>query len=530
MIMLTPIQEKQILSQYEDLITGFFLYLRDTCHFHLSADRLCACLAASKQADLTSEEEVMINMQMFFCSDAEEFCHFPDYFHTYYYGERASLVRKIRSLSQKLDSLEKNSSGPSSADSGEEADQKQQSTRPQTANTFFQISPGEALHSDRLAMTLPSYEAERAFSAYEEKAGKVLYSGYLHAAFLNHYEDFLDHYHSLAEFAQNQMTQDLVRTLRRFDSYARKHLDGPERICAKTRELASFFSREGVRESDDDPGEMSEEELKRRLEEAKLLYAAAPLHKLTKASDLAHKDLRLLTKRDLEIITEDIKKNANKFRARMKRRLSTSGQTLFDMPRTTREAFRTAMTPVRLYFKAPPQKQVNLVCLLDISPSCLTGATLLIHFLYQLVSLFHGRVKVFFFTDRARDVTEDLTSRTIPAIIKQAALDSSHTVSRYSEVFDGFFSNYGHVLRPGTQMMILGDMRNNYLPYAKKPLEQIADKIHQSRGRLWLLNPRPRKSWYSDDSLMAKTEQVFDGCFPVTCLAELSDFLEGMTL
>ena len=186
------------------------------------------------------------------------------------------------------------------------------------------------------------------------------------------------------------------------------------------------------------------------------------------------------------------------------------------------------MVPVELCFKKAKPKKVKIVCLLDISPSAISAATVLINLLRCLSDVFPGGVEMYYFTDHTVKVTSEVRNRTVREAISRMQKDSAGSVSDYSTAFTSFLRDYGADLTWQTIFIILGDFRNNYRIYKKEPLRRIHERVSGSSGRVILLNTEKKNRWYRDDSVLKSAQDAIDEMHEVTCAQDIVRFLEEM--
>lgn len=503
---LTAGQRTAIEEAYEDFCLSFFMELRDKYHYRLSADQLLHFLQIDS-IDIADEASVCTNMMMFFCHQQYECEKFPEIFHHFYCSEKNEAAMRLKKL-------EKQQAGQTG----------------ENKNVFLQKPADSKVTDQKVHFSLPNFKAERFFAQFELQEGICDYSAFLHAGFLNLYEDYISYYDTLDETDQKKLIDTLVSELQRFIRYCRRVLDDPEDFNRKSLELAATFQMAGNRENGSHGNEAADaepdgEELQKQLEEERLRYQELPDTRIPMAEDFTKKDIRLLTKHDMEQIESYIRENAHKFKARVSRNLKKPGKADFDCKTTVKEAFRTGMVPVELFYKNPRPRKTKIVCLLDISPSCLSAATVLVHFLHELGEVFHGGVEIYFFTDHAQKVSSEVRSRTVQDCITKIVADSKNTVSDYSEALESFNKNYYSDLTKDTIFLLLGDMRNNYKRYRKEALTKIQARVHGGHGKTILLNTDPKRRWYADDSVLRQASKSLDELYEVRTVEDIISFL-----
>ncbi|MCL6507303.1 MAG: VWA domain-containing protein, partial [Bryobacteraceae bacterium] len=71
--------------------------------------------------------------------------------------------------------------------------------------------------------------------------------------------------------------------------------------------------------------------------------------------------------------------------------------------------------------------------------------------------------------------------------------------SDYGAVWRAFCRKYLETLHPETALVVLGDARSNWRP----PETEYLARIRERTGRLLWLNPAPRETWDTGDSIMS---------------------------
>ncbi|MCR5743260.1 MAG: VWA domain-containing protein [Lachnospiraceae bacterium] len=503
---MTTEAQNRITEDFEDMCLSFFMELRDRYHYRLSADQLLGFLNVLEDIDIADKDALCMNMQMFFCHRQYEADHFPEIFDRFFLSEKQSSARLIRRLEKEKD-----------GHAGE------------NRSVFISKNIKTALKDQKVHFSLPNFKAERFFAQFELLEGICDYSPFIHAGFLNLYDDYISYYETLDDEDRITLIDTLIGEINRFISYCKKTLDDPSDFNRKSLEISATFKMSGNRErgenGEEEGEEEDEEELKRRLDEEKLRYQMLEDNRVPMAEDFTTKDIRLLTKHDMDQIERYIRENSYKFKARVNRNLKKPGLSQFDYKATVKQAFKTGMVPVELIYKNPKPRKVRIVCLLDISPSTIAASTILIHFLHSLGEVFHGGVEIYYFTDKTTKVTGEVRNRTVKDCINRIVSDSKNSVSDYSSAFESFNSEYFGDLSKDTVFLILGDMKNNYKRYRREPLRRIHDKVAAGRGKTILLNTDKKSHWYKDDSILRSAEASLDEVYEVRTVADIFNFL-----
>ncbi len=492
---------ENITEKYQDFCLSFYNELREKYGFKLSAQELLNFFKISENIDITDENSVMENMKMFFCHTAEEVRLFPEIFKSFYYSEE--LGRKIENT------IARKRAGHNSK------------------NVFLQKKQTSSVGAASLKLTPPDFKCERFFASFEMAEGICEYSSFIHAGFLNLYDDFARA--AETEYDPRGIVESINDDLLRFVSFCKKVLDDPLRFAAKAQEISAFFQMI-IRKNDEE--EESEEEKEEKTDDNEAVRGMIDIledDRIPMAKDLCKKDLRLLTKKDIELIKRYISENAHKLKGRINRNQSSTGKREFDIKTTIKGSFKTGMIPIYLSFKEPGKRKVKIVCMLDISPSCISAASILIYLLHALESSFKG-MSVYSFADSANDITPMLRAETAESCISKMAEASKGSISDYTLAFESFNNVHFHEIKKNTVFLILGDMRNNYRRFKKEGLAKIHSKVISGRGKVILLNTDPKRRWYKDDSILKQAESSIDEIYEVRTVDDIIKFLSNLSL
>jgi uncharacterized protein len=197
-----------------------------------------------------------------------------------------------------------------------------------------------------------------------------------------------------------------------------------------------------------------------------------------------------------------------------------------DIRRTLRRSLATGGVPVHLVSRRPAPRRPDLVVLADLSGSMAAFSRFALLLLQAMAGQFH-RVRCFGFVDGVVEVTD---------ILRQAAdLDSAvRSIDALAEIrwFDGH-SDYGHVfemfrdrwlteLAPSATLLVIGDARNNYHDPNVGALGRIAERVAEVH---WL-DPEPRDSWNTGDSVIEKYSEHCDLLAEVRTVRQLTEYLD----
>jgi len=212
-------------------------------------------------------------------------------------------------------------------------------------------------------------------------------------------------------------------------------------------------------------------------------------------------------------------------RARHRRRPSASGR--LDVRRTMRLALGTGGVAINPVWRRPLARRPELVVMCDVSGSVAEFAKFTLSLLQALHQELPGS-RSFVFVDAPAEVS-DLV-RHSPGVI-----DPRLFLSRPGAIADGGHSDYGAVLQrliddhfgslgPRTTMIFCGDGRTNGHPSRPELLRTLRRRVR----RLYWLNPEPRQSWGTGDSVIAEYRPHCDDMAEVRNLRQLSDWVQNV--
>ncbi|HWD25386.1 MAG TPA: VWA domain-containing protein, partial [Acidimicrobiales bacterium] len=133
------------------------------------------------------------------------------------------------------------------------------------------------------------------------------------------------------------------------------------------------------------------------------------------------------------------------------------------------------------------------------------------------------------FIDGIDEVT-DLLARSpsiadaVEAIALNAAVVGGDGHSDYGRAFLGFHRRFARSIGPRTNLIVLGDARNNY----HRPEAWVLADLHRRARKVIWLNPEPRAYWGSGDSIMGQYAPHCDGVFECRNLRQLRAFVDEL--
>ena len=198
--------------------------------------------------------------------------------------------------------------------------------------------------------------------------------------------------------------------------------------------------------------------------------------------------------------------------------------------RTLHLAMGTGGVPFRIGTEPTPPPKPEIVVLCDVSGSVATFSRFTLNLLIALDSRL-SRLRAFSFVDGLSEITELVSeARSAGRQLSQAEAARGavrwNGSSDYGHVLRDFARDYGRQFSRRTVVLVVGDARTNYLDPAPGALAQVADRV----GKLYWLNPEPRRYWNQGDSVMARYTPLCDQVRECSTLRQIADFVRSLAV
>jgi uncharacterized protein len=198
--------------------------------------------------------------------------------------------------------------------------------------------------------------------------------------------------------------------------------------------------------------------------------------------------------------------------------------------RTLHLAMGTGGVPFRIGTEPPPPPKPEIVVLCDVSGSVATFSRFTLNLLIALDSRL-SRLRAFSFVDGLSEITE-LVSEARSAGRQLSQAEAARGAVRWNGS-----SDYGHVLRDfardysrqfsrRTVVLVVGDARTNYLDPAAGALADVSERV----GKLYWLNPEPRRYWNQGDSVMSSYAPWCTQVRECSTLRQIADFVKSLAV
>ncbi len=198
--------------------------------------------------------------------------------------------------------------------------------------------------------------------------------------------------------------------------------------------------------------------------------------------------------------------------------------------RTLHLAMGTGGVPFRIGTEQAPPPKPEIVVLCDVSGSVATFSRFTLNLLIALDSRL-SRLRAFSFVDGLAEITE-LVGEARAAGRQLSQAEAARGAVRWTGS-----SDYGHVLREfaseharqftrRTVVLVVGDARSNYLDPAPAALAAVSERV----GKLYWLNPEPRRYWNTGDSVMDRYAPLCAQVRECATLRQIADFVQSLAV
>jgi uncharacterized protein len=196
--------------------------------------------------------------------------------------------------------------------------------------------------------------------------------------------------------------------------------------------------------------------------------------------------------------------------------------------RTLHLAMGTGGVPFRIGTEPPPPPKPEIVVLCDVSGSVATFSRFTLNLLIALDSRL-SRLRAFSFVDGLSEITE-LVSEARSAGRQLSQAEAARGAVRwtgssdYGRVLRDFARDYSGQFSRRTVVLVVGDARTNYLDPAAGALAEVSERV----GKLYWLNPEPRRYWNQGDSVMSSYAPSCTQVRECSTLRQIADFVKSL--
>ncbi len=196
--------------------------------------------------------------------------------------------------------------------------------------------------------------------------------------------------------------------------------------------------------------------------------------------------------------------------------------------RTLHLAMGTGGVPFRLATEPAPPPRPDIVVLADVSGSVAAFSRFTLNLLIALDSRL-SRLRAFSFVDGLSEITELVSEARAagrqlgPAEAARGAIRLNGS-SDYGYVMREFASEYARQFSRRTVVLVVGDARTNYTDPAVSALAEVSERV----GKLYWLNPEPRRYWDQGDSVISRYAPVCAQVRECSTLRQIADFVQSL--
>jgi uncharacterized protein len=196
--------------------------------------------------------------------------------------------------------------------------------------------------------------------------------------------------------------------------------------------------------------------------------------------------------------------------------------------RTLHLAMGTGGVPFRLATEPAPPPRPDIVVLADVSGSVAAFSRFTLNLLIALDSRL-SRLRAFSFVDGLSEITELVSEARAagrqlgPAEAARGAIRRSGS-SDYGYVMREFASEYAGQFSRRTVVLVVGDARTNYTDPAVRALADVSERV----GKLYWLNPEPRRYWDQGDSVISQYAPVCAQVRECSTLRQIAEFVQSL--
>lgn len=226
------------------------------------------------------------------------------------------------------------------------------------------------------------------------------------------------------------------------------------------------------------------------------------LEEISKLFDLKRKSLNKLSESEYQVMKREVIQLGRKLATRKNRQWRKSKLGAVDLKNTVRNCLQGGGVPLKLYRRRHKIAKPNIILLCDVSSSVVNYSAFMLMLVYSMEQSYQ-KISSFIFVDDLEDVSPYFSKYGIEDAVELLAARATCSTSGFSDfgrVFKIFTQQHLELLTPKTNLLILGDAKNNY----RSPEIESFIKMAQSCHRVWWLNPQPKNMWGHDDSVIAE--------------------------
>ena len=262
---------------------------------------------------------------------------------------------------------------------------------------------------------------------------------------------------------------------------------------AKDDDLRAWEIEQELRKS----SELFQERVKDYVESQFLLYAKNSDKKIMEPV-LEQIKLTNLEYHHYDRIYGLVQKMSKKLVTLYSRKKKTTRRGILDVKKTIRAnaAYDGVLFDTKWKQTRIDRPKVFIIC--DVSGSVSAVARFLLMFLYGMTEVI-PKLRSFAFSYHLGEVTELFKSASLEEAINKTLWEWGGGSTSYNTALADFSRICGEEIDKKSTIIILGDARNNYSELTNS---HILKDLHQRSKKLLWLNPEPKSSWNTGDSIM----------------------------
>ena len=513
--LILELEQLELDTKFKRLIVNFCYLLRNKYKFQISTDTLLQFFKLQQKLDIFNEEELRLSCKSLFCKSKEQLDIFDEIYDSFFIervrfvenSNVASVEVKEKALSQ---AIEKIDSVPIYEKEMRELEADEKVFSALYTNNKEKID--ELM--DRLVVDEDTKENLYHLLSLDNKSLIVKFQS-------KDKEEIKNVIKSLKEALSKLMIECLL------DDNSPDNLDDFLLVCADTLTRNINFNNYLLKERELQI-EKAQSEIEKLLSLNNRAEFTSGVNSVKTHFDIMNKDLNDVSSTEYMELSGYIKSNAIKFKTKIGRNMRKHKTKQFDYATTIKNSVKSYGVPVELSFKKPRIKKTKIVCILDISGSCIKPARMFMNFLYELSSVFKGGVRSFVFVRDIAEVTQLFKDNsTIEAVEKAlVSVPNKGTYSDYNNAFAKFDRDFLKHIDKNTIVIFLGDARNNKNASGVQYLEKIKAK---SKTTIWL-NHEEKSNWNTGDSIMYKYIPYMNEVYSIRKVNDLIKFLDNFNV
>ena len=243
------------------------------------------------------------------------------------------------------------------------------------------------------------------------------------------------------------------------------------------------------------------------------------LEEILKKTDLNELEFFQLSNNQMLEIKKKITKLAHLLATKVSRREVRAKKGTIKFSNTIRKAMSTGGVPIYPIYKGKKPSRPEFIILCDLSGSVRLFSEFMLQLVYSIQSRF-VHVRSFAFVDTIQEITPYFLKQDIEEAIKGIYYDGKYSKTGFSDYGQSlaFFNfHFSNLVTKKTTFLVLGDARNNYQAPCLEELKKIKDDAHRV---IWL-NPAPKATWDSEDSIMELYQQYCSQIYECRNLIQL---------